>query len=405
MNPDNFENHNVFDRLNAIEEILSNDEIKEKIDLQKLSFFDTVLSFITRRMKLTIPDLVQLAEMDVISKELNAAVSQINAFIGNNNDGHLNNAVNHFNTAINRTKNLPVSTSENDFDFSHKIANFEKIAANKYKSLGKEKDKLKTEIDKITNDLSTKESEIQKLISLIDGKEAEIENLSSSFQTTFDNIKLQHDQQFSTALKSYSADIKKSKEQFRKEIDELKNNIDTNTSQLVTELETKHNEAKKLVNLIGNVGITGNYQNIANNHKKDANRWRWVAVAFMAAFSIILLVTIWNLNIDSLAWQQTLVRVIAAISLSYPATYAARESSKHRKLETINRNAELELASINPFIEDLELETKQKIKGELVERYFGNNNNFEHSDAKDLKALSIENLDKLVELISKIKKP
>ena len=28
MNPDNFENHNVFDRLNALKETLSNDEIK-----------------------------------------------------------------------------------------------------------------------------------------------------------------------------------------------------------------------------------------------------------------------------------------------------------------------------------------------------------------------------------------
>ena len=404
MNPDNFENHNVFDRLNALKETLSNDEIKEKIDLQKLSFFDTVLSFITRRMKLTIPDLVQLAEMDIISKELNAAVSQINAFIGNNNDGHLNNAVNHFNTAISRTKNLPISVFENDFDFSHKVANFEKIVTSKYKSLEQEKDDLKNDIDKITNELSTKESEIQKLISLIDGKEAEIKNLNTSFQTTFDNIKLQHDQQFSTALKSYSSDIEKSKEQFRKEIDELKNDIDTGTSNLVIELETKHNEAKKLVNLIGNVGITGNYQNIANSHKKDANLWRWVAVGFMAAFSIILLITIWNLNVDNLAWQQALVRIVAAISLSYPATYAARESSKHRKLETINRNEELELASINPFIEDLEVETKQKIKGELVEKYFGNHNNIEHSDAKDLKGLSTENFEKVIEAISKIKK-
>ncbi len=404
MSPDNFENHSVFDRLNSLEELLSSEEANEKINLQKLSFYNTVLSFINQRLNLTIPDLVQLAEMDSVSKELNEAVSQINAFIGNNNEGHLNNAVNHFNAAISRIKNIPIVPFENDFDFSSKVANFEKIVTSKYKLLEKEKNELKNEVGKIKNDLANKESEIQNLLSLIEGKKVEIENLNSSFQTNFDNIKLQHNEQFSTALKSYSADIEKSKEQFRKEIDELKNSIDTDTSSLVSKLETKHDEAKTLVNLIGNVGITGNYQNIANDHKKDANRWRWVAVAFMAAFSIILLVTIWDLNVEGLAWQQALVRVIAAISLSYPATYAARESSKHRKLETINRNAELELASINPFIEDLEVETKQKIKGELVEKYFGNHNNLEHSDVKDIKGLSIESFEKIMEAISKIKK-
>ena len=403
MNPDNFEKHDVFDRLNSLEEVLSSDDVKEKVDLQKISFYSTVLSFINQRIKSTIPDLVQAAEMESLSNELNAGISQINSFLGNNNEGHLNNAINHFNIAISKTKNLPISISENDFDFARKVADFEKIATSKYQLLEKEKNELRTEFDKITRDLSAKESEIKKLISLIDGKEMEIENLNSSFQTSFDNIKSQHDQQFSTALKSYSADIEKSKGQFRNEIDELKSNIDTGTSDLVTKLETKHSEAKKLVNLIGNVGITGNYQNIANNHKKDADWWRWTAIIFMAAFSGILIWTIWDLNTESLVWQQALVRVIAAISLSYPATYAARESSKHRKLETINRNAELELASINPFIEGLSDDKKQKIKEQLVEKYFGNHNNFETSDIKDTKGLSIESFEKIMEAISKIK--
>ena len=403
MTSESFENHNVFDRLKSFEEILANEEIKEKIDLEKLSFFQTVFSYINQRVKLTIPDLVQQAELDALSNELNGGISQINSYIGNNNAGHLNNATNNFNSAITKIKNFPIPVAKADFNFSRKIAEFEKIAKSKYKSLEKEKDELKTEITKFKTDLTTKETEIQRLIKLIEGKETEIQNLNSTFQTNFNNIKSEHNQNFENDKKTYRTEIDKSKELFRKEIDELKNGIDTDTSSLITKLETKHTEAKKLVNLIGNVGVTGNYQNIANSHKDSANFWRVMAIIFMTVFSGLLVWTIIDLSADGFVWTKSLIRLVAAAALSYPATYAARESSKHRKLETINRNAELELASINPFIEGLSDDKKQIIKEKLVEKYFGNNKNNDFLDTKEAEGLSIPAFEKILSAISKLK--
>ena len=402
MTSESFENHNIFDRLNSFEEILANEEVKEKIDLEKLSFFQTVFSYINQRVKLTIPDLVQQTELDALSTELNGGISQINSFVGNNNQGHLNNATNNFNAALTKIKNLPIPVAKADFNFSRKIAEFEKIAISKYKSLEKEKDELKTEIANFKMDLTTKETEIERLLKLIEGKETEIQNLNSTFQTDFNNIKSEHNQNFQNDKKKYRSEIDNSKELFRKEIDALKGSIDTNTSTLVGKLETKYTEAKNLVNLIGNVGVTGNYQNIANSHKKSANFWRVMAIVFMSIFSILLVWTIIDLSSEGFNWTKSLIRLVAAAALSYPATYAARESSKHRKLETINRNAELELASINPFIEGLADDKKQMIKEKLVEKYFGNNKNNDFLDTKG-EGLSIPAFEKLLNAISKLK--
>ena len=402
MTSESFENHNIFDRLNSFEEILANEEVKEKIDLEKLSFFQTVFSYINQRVKLTIPDLVQQTELDALSTELNGGISQINSFVGNNNQGHLNNATNNFNAALTKIKNLPIPVAKADFNFSRKIAEFEKIAISKYKSLEKEKDELKTEIANFKTDLTTKETEIERLLKLIEGKETEIQNLNSTFQTDFNNIKSEHNQNFQNDKKKYRSEIDNSKELFRKEIDALKGSIDTNTSTLVGKLETKYTEAKNLVNLIGNVGVTGNYQNIANSHKKSANFWRVMAIVFMSIFSILLVWTIIDLRSEGFNWTKSLIRLVAAAALSYPATYAARESSKHRKLETINRNAELELASINPFIEGLADDKKQMIKEKLVEKYFGNNKNNDFLDTKG-EGLSIPAFEKLLNAISKLK--
>lgn len=403
MTSENFDKHNIFDRLNSFEEILANDDVKEKIDLEKLSFFQTVFSYINQRVKLTIPDLVQQAELDSLSDELNGGISQINSFLGNNNVGHLNNATNNLNAAINRIKNFPIPVAKADFNFSRKIADFEKTAKSKYKSLEKEKDELKSEIEKFRTDLSAKEIEIQRLLKLIEGKESEIQNLNSTFQTNFNNIKSEHNQNFENDKKAYRAEIDKAKDSFRYEIDELKKNIDTDTTKIISQLNTKLTEAKKLVNLIGNVGVTGNYQNIANDHKNSANFWRVMAIIFMSVFSGLIVWTIIDLSADGFDWTKSLIRLVAAAALSYPATYAARESSKHRKLETINRNAELELASINPFIEGLTDDKKQIIKEKLVEKYFGNNKNNDFLETKETEGLSIPAFEKIISAISKLK--
>lgn len=403
MTSESFENHIIFDRLKSFEEILTNEEIKEKIDLEKLSFFQTVFSYINQRVKLTIPDLVQKTEIDGLSNELNGGISQINSYMGNNNAGHLNNATNNFNSAITKIKNFPIPVAKADFNFSRKIADFEKTAKNKYKSLEKEKNELKARIDNFKTDLTNKETEIQRLLKLIEGKETEIKNLNSTFQTNFNNIKSEHNQNFENDKKTYRSEINKAKETFREEIDELKETIDTDTTETVKQLNIKLTEAKKLVNLISNVGVTGNYQNIANSHKKSANFWRFTAIAFMTVFSILLVWTIIDLSAEGFNWTKSLIRIIAAAALSYPATYAARESSKHRKLETINRNSELELASINPFIEGLADAKKQVVKEKLVEKYFGNNKTNDFFKTKENEGLSIPAIEKLISAIAKLK--
>lgn len=94
-----------------------------------------------------------------------------------------------------------------------------------------------------------------------------------------------------------------------------------------------------------------------------------------------------------------MVRILAAAVLTYPAIYASRESSKHRALETYNRNLELELASIGPFIEMLDEDKKQKIKEELVTKYFGNQKdqmNVKEGDDE----VSLNALDKIVKIIT-----
>jgi hypothetical protein len=403
MNTENFEKHVLFDKLQQFEQIISDPDAKDKIDIERLTFFQSVFDYISQRINLTIPDLVQQVEMDALSNEIAAGVTQINNFLGNNNAGHLTNATNNFNSVLTRIRNFPIPLSKNDFNFSKKIANFESTVKKKYDSLEKEKTNLEKEITEFKTDLDNKEKEIQRLFKLLSDKEAQIQNLNSTFQTEFNNIKSQQNQGFKSDKKVFRTEIDSAKEIFRKEIDDLKEGINTDTSDLVIELNSKLEEAKKLVNIIGNVGVTGNYLIIANEHKSSANFWRGIAILFMTIFSILLVWTIIDLSADGFDWTKSLIRIVAAAALSYPATYAARESSKHRRLETLNRNSELELASINPFIENLDDSKKQAIKEKLVEKYFGNDKSGILKPDVDEEGLSIGAFEQILNAISKLK--
>ena len=86
------------------------------------------------------------------------------------------------------------------------------------------------------------------------------------------------------------------------------------------------------MNVIGNVGVTGNYQIIANEHKKSADNRRKLATTFMCILSGLLIFSIWKIGDVDYDWHKAIIRIIASAILIYPATYASRESGKHKKL-------------------------------------------------------------------------
>lgn len=399
MTGSEFENHQVFEKLEQFKNRINDNDFREMIGSQDLMFYETAENYLRDRLKLTIPSIVQESELSTISQELENALSQINTYFGNQNIGHLTNATNHLYSAISRVRNLPLPFSKNDFNFSKSVAQFEKITQEKYDNLELENSKLKDTIDELTNLLDSNKAEIQNITTLLEQKETEIQNLNSNFQTEFINIKNNANQNFESDRNAFKSEFDSLKQNFINENETVKEEINTDTSEIILSLNNKLNEAKKIVGVIADVSVTGNYQLIANNNKNTADNFRMIAIVLMLILSGLLIYTIWDISGDTFDWTKSLVRIIAATALSYPATYAARESSKHRKLEILNRKAELELAAINPFIELLPDNKKQEIKEKLVEKYFGNSYSIdENNNVKD-DDISASALDKILNTI------
>lgn len=411
MIAEKFSEHIVFEKLEQIKNRLQENEVREKIQLEFLSFYDSAIEYISERINSTIPVLVKEAELNALANEIEAGLGQINNFIGNNNQGHLTNANNNLNSALNRARNFPLPVSKSKYNFSKEIANFEKTVSEKYSELAKENKAFEERLTQLKTAIESKQQELNNLNQLLAQKQTEITNLTNTYTTDYNNIKSKATQQFeqekakfrqefNTERESLKKELNTERETYKKQIETLKENISTETVNLVKELEIKLAESKKLVNIIGNVGATGNYQIIADYHKGQANLWRWIALFFMVLLTGLLIYTIYHVTGTSFNWQVTIVRIVAFSVLLYPATYAARESSKHRRLENLNRKSELDIASINPFIEILPEEKKQAIKERMVEKFFGNSKDLETEDKKDnSEELTVSGFERLIKAL------
>lgn len=143
---------------------------------------------------------------------------------------------------------------------------------------------------------------------------------------------------------------------------------------LIAAMEGYRNEAAKIVQIVGNIGVTGNYQNIAQSEAREAAFWRGLTVVFFL-FGVLLagttFVSVLGEHLDGTSAWSVVIRLLYAIVIALPAFYTARESARHRTNSDRARQTELELASIGPFIESLKDDKKMEIREQLTKHYFG----------------------------------
>ena len=164
-------------------------------------------------------------------------------------------------------------------------------------------------------------------------------------------------------------------QELRTDFAKLQADSEETQSERLDSLRTSQEQAAQIVQVVGNTGITGNYQKIANAEGKQANAWRWMTIAFFGAGIAIAGATFgkfWHEPFSPENAWSILIRLMYAIAITAPAWYTAKESARHRSSADRARQTELELASLGPFIELMPKERKYQILEDLTKRYFGN---------------------------------
>lgn len=146
----------------------------------------------------------------------------------------------------------------------------------------------------------------------------------------------------------------------------------------LADVKEKHASIREIHKLVGRDSVAGGYQTSAGEEKAEANLWRWISLACLAAAIIWLGFKYWSgfaaTSGGGLNWPEIITASSLTAVFLVAAGYTSRQSKLHRDNEKLLRSYALETKALDPFIASLEKDEQQSIKAELVRRMFGQQN-------------------------------
>lgn len=150
--------------------------------------------------------------------------------------------------------------------------------------------------------------------------------------------------------------------------------IDKLYNEKIVLLEGKEKEINGILNLISKKTIAGNFEESAKAEKGTANILRGISLGIMLFIVLIVGYSFWETTQKSFEWQSSIFRIVLVIFLSIPATYLARESTKHRQQQYRHLQMALELKATTPYWNSLPEDEQHKLKIELSKKMFAQDN-------------------------------
>lgn len=340
------------------------------LDPQAFGLVHQVFEFVTFaevRIQRCPAALLSRQALTQLHKSIVGSTNEIRNFVNNKNIGHLTNAYNNIEQqGIPALALVPILGGEEvgkiADDFGSQVQGILKSALDERDRLRKEREDLAAAVAELTG-------QVKQLSETVIKQSTDAQNVVQTVQTQYAAKEQKFDQEFKAAsevkaqehaglVAKLQADTKNSNEE-----------LERRAIEVIRVMETDRDHAKDILKIIGNIGVTGNYQKTAESEAKMANTWRWVTVGF---FAISIGVGVWALfKSHDVDLRLTIARILFAFLVLGTTVYTGRESARHRTTADRAKRVELELASLGPFMESLEPEKQSELRAKLTELYFG----------------------------------
>lgn len=351
MSETNYKNHPLRSAVNHILDLAANEAMSDPsvADNEQYTFArDKVFAIarlINSKLEKTPAILVSQAGLNNVSANMQSVVNDLNNFIANKNPGHLVNAANMLDQNI-----LPVlwvfAYHENTSDLSSIasiVEDLRKSALQSIEALAAQRADLGDKIQKLEQEIQFQINKLSDLSEAVAAQKAEALAVTAQVQREYADTEAARSASFNEKIK-----------EFEGEFEEYDNDVRNEATELLSMLQQSKHEAATIVAVVGNTGLTGNYQKIANNETQSANIWRRITIGLFVVGIVVAGATFIKFLIEPFtpesAWS-ALIRLLYAVAITSPAWYAAKESARHRTNAESARKIELELASLGPFIE------------------------------------------------------
>jgi hypothetical protein len=325
----------------------------------------TITLIIQSLLDTTPAEFTSSTALNQISSHLQSAFNELSAFKSNNNLGHITNAVAQIEqNALQQLWGFaPQIQKLSAESLSTIFSALSSTSREAIKQISEDRDRLKSKLSQLESEITSQTERLERVSEGAAKERAE----SAATVAKLEQIFAQKETERAAAFESAVSE-------FRKNYTNFDTTIQKEATDLIASINSHKDNAARIVQVVGNIGVTGNYQQIADKEAKQANNWRWVTIAFFGlgiTVAITTFIKYWGQPFSPESAWSIAIRLLYALAITSPAWYTAKESARHRTNSDRARQTELELASIGPFIELLPEERKIHIREQLTSYYFG----------------------------------
>ena len=302
--------------------------------------------------------------LNQLNKQVRVALGELQTYISNKNSGHIANAVATFDqNVLQFLWGFGPQIQSPDSPVPQIFESFAKSSSETIRQLTAERDRLSEKVQETLSTTETLRARLDSMSELATKERAEAAAEVARLSHAFAEKETERSISFKVALSN-----------MRAEYGQLEEGTKTIGNNLIAALEEQRSKAAQIVQVVGNIGVTGNYQTIAKEENNQANFWRWATVFFFVcgvSIAIATFIRFWAEPVTVESIWSIAIRLLYAIAITAPAWYTAKESARHRTNADRAKQTELELASLGPFIELLPTEKKNEIREQMTKLYFG----------------------------------
>lgn len=184
-------------------------------------------------------------------------------------------------------------------------------------------------------------------------------------------------------IKQTEIDFKKLHKEFTNVSSKEKeiNDLEDKGHKIVKELEDKKILLNQLVDAEANSSLLKLYMTIADQEEDLANQYRNWALLIFGAIGSLVFISFFSINIPYTIFSSSIittkedldpiVKGLIFLTLSAPAWYLTRESSKHRQVAYKAKMIGTEIAAVPLYIQELNDEDRLELRKSLADRFFG----------------------------------
>lgn len=379
---DRFNTHAIIGVWGNLMELITDGSLDEGVTedaIEDIARLKKVIVYLNGIYENIDPEVTPFNHLTSLQKSTQACINEINTFKGNKNVGHLTNANTHADTLLIQFQQIPASLyAISEENIAKSVSAYSKTIGTYISKYKKETElsvgAMANHLDTLNAEITEKESRLTELSAQLDTVEQTIQQQTTEFNTQYQASEKERSDKFSIEVSSYTEEAENNINKYSLKSDEEFKSLSVKTGKIIEVLTTLQDDASRVYGVTINTLQGGAYSSYANEERKIANRYRYLAsllmligVAFLVTPEILMILSEVPYVFD---WKKVLGRIPMSLVVFVPAFYFARESGKHRNNEITNRRRQHILTTLDPYIELMADDKAEELKVHVAKTIF-----------------------------------